>query len=95
MYLLAKGRLMTNKVSVDWGLGVNDKCSRCKSSVETCFHEIRNYGFVKVAWRRVVKSSRWDEFCSLDLLNWIERRLSGNWGREMGYSWNVLFSCLL
>ncbi|KAF7838963.1 Ribonuclease H protein [Senna tora] len=91
LWLLAKGRLLTNVQRVARKMVSSGVCSRCVGEKETCLHALRDCALIKNVWKRIVHPSKWRLFFSLNLENWVERNLSEEWGKSDSYNWKVIF----
>ncbi|KAF7807476.1 hypothetical protein G2W53_039637 [Senna tora] len=89
--LCGHDRLMTNEVRKKRLLTDCDTCTRCLEEKEDILHTLRDCRKVRPIWMRLVNPREWSSFFVEDRMNWLERNLSGNMGRNTD-CWPVLFA---
>ncbi|GLT46558.1 hypothetical protein SLA2020_203020 [Shorea laevis] len=71
VWLLIRGRVLTNSLCFAWHILSSPICPQCESSIETPLHLLRDCYFAKVVWGLLGFNN--SEFFALDFLTWLKK----------------------
>ncbi|KAK8541661.1 hypothetical protein V6N12_014288 [Hibiscus sabdariffa] len=88
LWLILKGRILTNSERFRRHFSNESCCGLCGAVEEDLSHVFRDFFEARMVWSRVVKKDKLDEFLSLEFQNWLIINIkhpqlypinSGNW----------------
>lgn len=71
LWLVWKGRLVTNSYGASWVIGIEARCSMCDSPVEYVIYVLRDCEFAVGLWKQVIPRDRWGHFFGATLQDWL------------------------
>ncbi|KAK8510054.1 hypothetical protein V6N11_029049 [Hibiscus sabdariffa] len=103
LWLVIKGKILTNSERVRRHMSNNSCCGLCGAMVEDLSHLFRGCVEARLLWSRVVKEEKLDEFLTLDFQAWLIANMlnqqsfsinAEDWDVAFGtYLWNIRFYC--
>ncbi|KAK8577991.1 hypothetical protein V6N13_076665 [Hibiscus sabdariffa] len=94
LWLVFKGKIMTNVERVLRGFAVDVRCLRCLMEPED--HLLRCYALSIIVWSSVVKPACLQEFITMDLHAWVVMNLQNPSSLEVScVEWDLLFGAIV
>ncbi|OMP01255.1 reverse transcriptase [Corchorus capsularis] len=75
LWLVWKGRLVTNSFRASWGVGIAASCPLSEYPVEDVIHVLRDCSYPVTIWKQLVPSQNWSSFYGWDLTEWLLNNL--------------------
>ncbi|KAF7835216.1 hypothetical protein G2W53_010075 [Senna tora] len=90
LWLMGKDRLLANWARFRRKMSSDLLCPRCKMHSESVLHAVRDCKRVKDLWLMLVDPSKWGDFFSSNLNDWILSNMKFAFGGE-GLNWKIVF----
>ncbi|CAL5362434.1 unnamed protein product [Camellia sinensis] len=91
IWLILKGRLLTNHMRLVRNMSTSAICPRCGLTDESLHHLLRECSASKTIWTEIKNITWWEDGCGRPLLEWITFNLKNTSEFIFGTKWQTVF----